>query len=242
MSDACCTLAPVSSSYTAVGKIETINGMSVYVTGPKDSKFVHIGLVDIFGVLANAKQFADKLSSSTGQRVILPDYYLGAPWSQDNFPPKGGRDELVSWIQKVATLEVVDKHLNDAIEHAKKDGATHFTIFGFCYGAKLALQKAAKDANFYAVGLLHPSFVDASDIKELKSPVICLPSKDEPDMLPFMESLKKVSGDKHYHQRFDDMQHGWCAARGDWSVPEQAKRATEAIELLANFFKKNAPK
>lgn len=63
--------------------------------------------------------------------------------------------------------------------------------------------------------------------------------------LPHMTSLShhhrhvqgKPFADRCVFKRFPDMQHGWTAARGDWAVPEQAARATEAFQILASFFK-----
>ena len=39
-----------------------------------------------------------------------------------------------------------------------------------------------------------------------------------------------------FQQKFEDMHHGWCAARGDWSDPLQKQRATEAVQLFVEFF------
>lgn len=39
--------------------------------------------------------------------------------------------------------------------------------------------------------------------------------------------------------RFDDQEHGFVAARGDWSQPKVAEAATKAIGLLTDFFKAN---
>ncbi|KAJ2534254.1 hypothetical protein EV175_007041, partial [Coemansia sp. RSA 1933] len=44
-----------------------------------------------------------------------------------------------------------------------------------------------------------------------------------------------------YMERFDDMSHGFCGARGDWSNAEQAKRANDAIRLLGKFFVSTMP-
>jgi hypothetical protein len=41
------------------------------------------------------------------------------------------------------------------------------------------------------------------------------------------------------YKRYDDQVHGFCAARGDWSQPEVAAAAGEAIGILADFFNKN---
>lgn len=55
-----------------------------------------------------------------------------------------------------------------------------------------------------------------------------------------MATLKEASPavyDKSGHHRFDDVHHGFCAARGDWTVELQAKRANEALKLVTDFYK-----
>lgn len=47
---------------------------------------------------------------------------------------------------------------------------------------------------------------------------------------------KKPFGDKCKMVVFDDMHHGFCAARGDYTNELNAKRANEAIQLTVNFF------
>ena len=41
------------------------------------------------------------------------------------------------------------------------------------------------------------------------------------------------------HVRFDDMVHGFAAARGDFKDELTRKRVDEVLELLINFFKKH---
>ncbi len=54
-----------------------------------------------------------------------------------------------------------------------------------------------------------------------------------------MEALKaKPFFDRCLVQRFPDMHHGWVAARGDWSDPLQARRATEALQIFSDFFRR----
>lgn len=51
---------------------------------------------------------------------------------------------------------------------------------------------------------------------------------------------KKPFGDKCKHVRFDDVHHGFAAARGNWEDGTlDKKRATEVIQLTANFFAEN---
>ncbi len=95
------------------------------------------------------------------------------------------------------------------------------------------------DAAFSASATAHPSFLTVEDAKKLKSPILLLPSKDEPDLSEFVEAAKAQPGCEGSSMKvFPDMHHGWVSARGDYSDPVQASRATEAVQLFINFFKK----
>ena len=68
-----------------------------------------------------------------------------------------------------------------------------------------------------------------------------LSTKDDP-----MESIKDILDTKPFaaqcfYQRFDDQEHGFLAARGDYNKEDVAKRAGEALDCLASFFKKAMP-
>jgi hypothetical protein len=56
-----------------------------------------------------------------------------------------------------------------------------------------------------------------------------------------MERLQKQPfGDKCKHVRFNDVKHGFAAARGNWEEgTADRKRATEAIQLTLDFFSAN---
>lgn len=47
---------------------------------------------------------------------------------------------------------------------------------------------------------------------------------------------KKPFGHKCKMVRFDDIHHGFCAARGDFTNPHNIQRANEAIKLTVEFF------
>lgn len=101
----------------------------------------------------------------------------------------------------------------------------------------MAVQLNATHPFFVGSSLIHPSFVDVADAEKAGAPVLAIPSKDEPDMTEYMQVLsKKPFGDKCKHVRFDDVHHGFCAARGDYTDELNAKRANEAIKLSADFF------
>lgn len=50
--------------------------------------------------------------------------------------------------------------------------------------------------------------------RQVKVPMLIMPSGEDPDHLPVKEVLdKKPFGNKCQYRRFDDMHHGFCAAR-----------------------------
>ncbi|KAI8393453.1 dienelactone hydrolase [Radiomyces spectabilis] len=236
VTQACCCIPPVESNYKPVGTMETIANMSNYVVGPKDAKKLVVVIYDIFGMHNNTMQFCDRLAQQCGFRVVMPDLLHGDYWSHERM---GDMDTLVAWITRVGALEVVAPELAEVKKHLESEGFSSAGILGFCWGAKIGVAMAAEDSFYSAATMVHPSFVDVKDAEKANAPILALPSKDEPDMTEYMNVLRqKPFGDKCEHHRFDDMPHGFCAARGDYTDELNVKRATEAIQLTANFFNK----
>lgn len=72
---------------------------------------------------------------------------------------------------------------------------------------------------------------------DVKVPVLVIAAKGDP-----CETIKEVLDTKDFgskcdYHRFDDMTHGFCGARGDFTQPEVAQRAGEAIQLAADFLR-----
>ncbi|ORY97566.1 Alpha/Beta hydrolase protein [Syncephalastrum racemosum] len=237
-SKACCTIPPVEgSTYEPTGVIENVGDLPVYVVGPKDAKKSVFVIYDIFGFHVNTKQFCDVLANRCGYRVVMPDFFRGEPWSPAKMTP-ADMPSLMEWVGKVGTIDVVLPQLQAVRDWIKPQGVNQAGIVGFCWGAKIAVQATAKDSFFGSASLIHPSFVDTKDAEEAGAPILAIPSKDEPDMTEYMAVLaKKPFGNLCEHHRFDDMHHGFAAARGDWNDEVNKKRATEAVQLTANFFK-----
>jgi len=66
-----------------------------------------------------------------------------------------------------------------------------------------------------------------------------MPSQGEPDMLPFYQVLRNNFGDNSGHRRFDDMFHGFAAARGNFSDHLNQMHVNEVIRTLGAFFERN---
>ena len=185
-------------------------------------------------------QVCDRLAAEAGITVASPDVFRGQPWSKDKFPPKP-EDDIMGWITTAGSWEVANADLQATIGHLKATRSiSSFGALGFCWGGCMAL-RAGADAQFSAVGCVHPTFFGSDELfaDQNQAPAIILPANGDP-----MESVKAVFDKKPYgpkcvYRRFDDQTHGFCAARGDWTKPEVAAAASEAIGLLAAFFKAN---
>ncbi|KAI9491664.1 dienelactone hydrolase [Zychaea mexicana] len=234
---ACCTIPPVDSDYQPVGTVENVGDIQLptYVVGPKDAKKALLVIYDVFGFHNNTKQFCDVLAKNCGYKVVMPDFFRGKPLVPEDM---GDVDRVMAWIGKVGSMEVIQPQVEVVRQWLQEQGVVEGGLVGFCWGAKISVQITAVDSFFGGASLIHPSFVDVKDAEKAGAPVLALPSKDEPDMTEYMNVLaKKPFGDKCAHQRFDDMHHGFAAARGNWSDELNRKRATEAIQLTANFFR-----
>jgi dienelactone hydrolase len=237
LSEECCTIPQVKSDYTPKGPTEEIDGLKIYVTGDKNAKLAIIAIYDVFGFHNNTKQFCDLLSSATGARVVIPDFFRGSQRPEN-------REEMQAWIAQVGNWEKVKKDLDTTLEFLKKDGATKFGTVGFCWGGKIAVEACKNNNTFIGAVAIHPSQkLVTEDAKDLRVPVALLPAKTDSDFGPFMNLLETTDPEsfkKSVHRRFDDMHHGFAAARGDWNDPLQAQRANEALNIVATFFKNNA--
>ncbi|ODM99109.1 putative AIM2 family protein C30D10.14 [Orchesella cincta] len=242
MTKACCTLPPVSSDYTPEGEVFSLGDLPIYETKDKSPKLVLICAYDIFGFHPNTKQFADKLNSCGMFRVVMPDFFRGEGLSMENFPPKDF-SEIKKFVATKGSWEIAKRDMLNVIEHYKKEGVTNFGVFGFCWGGKMSIRASCEIDDVNASVLIHPSMVDNADAEGAKCPVLFIPTKDEPDMIPLYEIVKKNLGeDKTAHHRLDDVFHGFAGARGDWTDELQNQRVNETISLTHSFFKKHLSK
>ncbi|KAI8063199.1 Alpha/Beta hydrolase protein [Gongronella butleri] len=241
---ACCTLKPVESDYEPVGEIIHLGDLPAYVVGPKDSKKSVIVLYDIFGFHVNTKQFCDVLAKERDYRVIMPDFFRGDYFPEENIPDKDSIftnainfGKLIYYFLKHATYGKTRPGLVRAQKWLQEQGVESAGIVGFCWGAKMAIQYSGEEDFIVGSSLIHPSMLNQSDFAKAKAPILLIPTKDEPDLLPLFKKLEsKPFADKCKHIRYDDMHHGFCAARGNWADEENKKRATEAIQETINFF------
>ncbi|KAI9311597.1 dienelactone hydrolase [Dichotomocladium elegans] len=233
-SKACCTIPPVQVDYTPIGTVESVKGFDVYVTGPKDANKAILVIYDIYGLHNNTKQFCDILAQQGGYKVVMPDFFRGKPWT---FEKSGDREAMLSWIHSVGTIDKIIPDASLVCEWLQTQGVAGAGLVGFCWGAKIAIELAAVKPFFKGAATIHPSFVDVADARAAASPVLVIATRSEPDMTDYMELLyKKPFGANCQIHRFDDVEHGFCAARGDWTNETVKKRVNETFQLVITFF------
>ncbi|KAJ1938048.1 hypothetical protein FBU59_004565 [Linderina macrospora] len=221
------------ATYTTTGEKVQLGSISAYVTGSASSTRGIIINYDIFGYHANVLQLCDILGTA-GFRVILPDLLDGKYLTEADLGKEG---VFMEFARTRGSWAAVKGHYQTAYEYLQKNGCSKIGVIGFCWGGKMVVE-ALKEVEGLAGGaIVHPAMITDQDFGEIKAPLLALPSKDEPDYTEGFKKAKALAfGDKCEMVRFDDMFHGFCGARGDWSNETQAKRANDAIKLLAKFF------
>lgn len=234
LTDTCCTKAPGTCPTDSKGSIIQIGDLSVFVAGPSDAKVAAVGVYDIFGDHPSTRKFCETFGND-GVRVFLPDLCRGKPWPSSKFPLSSElMPEFLAWVKDSFSYEAMKADITTVLEHANKEGYAKVVIFGFCAGAKVAAGFAEAGIAAGWIGL-HPSFVNDDDSKAFTCPALVIPSKNEADMKPFMENIPEPYKADSAHHRFDDVEHGFCGARGDWNGGVYTQRATEAAKLSAEF-------
>ncbi|GAB5590729.1 hypothetical protein Unana1_05629 [Umbelopsis nana] len=237
----CCSVPAVKSDYEAVGTLETIGDLPLYRVGEKTDKAI-IVLYDVFGLQLltprssnNTKQFCDVLSKCSGYQVIMPDFFRGKLWEEKDL---GDMTAFREWLGQFGNYEVIAPQVAQVKEHLISEGVTKTSLVGFCWGAKMAILLSGEDTFYCSTCLIHPSLLEVKDAEAALAPLLMITSIEESNLSDFMDVLyKKPFGDKCKHVHFDDVHHGFAAARGNWSEGSvDRKRATEAIQLTVDYF------
>ena len=226
----CCPteVLPVKTTYDRLGD-------NVYITGEGNQKGL-LYIPDIFGPHPNAYQVADILAAK-GFLVVMPDFFRGKEWPLEDFPPKDGfAGERFQGFLKALTYEALKPRLEQGLKILSALGATSIGAVGFCWGGKLAI-RALGDGLVKAGASPHPSFFTPEDAKAVQGPFALLPTKDDGELTDVKEALNPEF--KHVYHFYDDMHHGFVAARGDFSNELNRTRANECITLMADFFNAN---
>jgi dienelactone hydrolase len=245
VSAACAELGPLvpGTDYKPKGQMKkTSNGLVYYETWLGENKVSDaaiIGIYDIVGIKGTQtlQQF-DRVSEALGVKVVCPDLFL----EERSFP--GGMGAL-DWAMTVCTMDQMKERILDMRQALREEQENvRIAAFGFCYGGLVAQELSHWTGNdqFVAAGFIHAKTFTPDAAKEVKCPVINLPSSGEEDQTAYMEALPEEFREKSVYKHFKDVPHGFAAARGDWTNQVKHDRAREAIDLLNNFMLENLVK
>jgi len=234
----CAENRAVDGSYIPRGHVFNIGNLPVYEAADHlDKRRVLINIYDIFGFSnPNLQQVTDVMANQyNGFRAVLPDFFRGAYWNP------GGPEDLTTWLQRVANWEaIVRPDLINLINYYRNQGVEEFAIYGFCWGGLIATLSSIELSDYFqASAMIHPSLITIDQAYNVRVPMYLMPSGDEPDMLPFYQVIREHFGDNSGHRRFDDMIHGFAAARGNFSDPLNQAHVNEVIDTLGVFFERN---
>ncbi|KAJ2084096.1 hypothetical protein H4R24_000305 [Coemansia sp. RSA 988] len=230
---ACCNTPPVKATYLPRGAKTELAGIKCYTSGTKDAKRGLIVNYDVFGLHANVIQLCD-IIGEMGFYVVLPDLIHGRELVEADLSKP---DVFNNFLHNAGSWGSNKESYCKLRDYLKENGVSAVGVIGFCWGGKMVVTALSELEGFAGGAIVHPALIQPGDMAKINAPLLVLPSKDEPDYTDEFNSLKdKPFFDKCYMERFDDMFHGFCGARGDWSNPEQARRANDAIKLLVKFF------
>jgi len=237
----CLETKAIAADYDPLGEFIDIGNLTVYQYESPDNinkKRLLICVHDIYGIENdNFKQITDQMAiQSGGFIVVLPDFFRGDAWHADRDPAE--REE---WSKRVTDYNAVIKpDLLNLVAHYQAKGVEEFAIYGMCYGGKIATLAAIElNEYFKASALVHPSSVTTEEADDVKIPMYLMPASTDLNMTDFYEVLKTNFGDNCGHRRFDDMHHGFCGNRGNFSDPVNRERVDEVITTLGAFFDRN---
>ncbi|KAF2430405.1 hypothetical protein EJ08DRAFT_679211 [Tothia fuscella] len=240
-SEACCTIPPVSATYTPKGDSPTIASLRTYRTGPSTAKTAIILIYDVFGFSPQIQQGADLLAHATSgphqYQVFIPGFLEGVTADPAWFPPDSAekRAAMGKYFgpSGPAGAAGMIKKLENVVEALKGEGMEKFAVVGYCWGAKVSFLKlqvaflqmliyrirqivsltTIAETAFSAAAEVHPSALAVEDASKIIVPLCILASKDEDTQVvkKFGEALKVPS----FIDTYSEAPHGWMTSRGD---------------------------
>ncbi|KAF9786024.1 dienelactone hydrolase [Thelephora terrestris] len=240
---ACCSIPPVQAEYTAKGTYKSHGAFDrAYVTGD-NSETALIIVYDIFGYFPQTLQGADILAKTLGVQVFMPDFFgEGNTFDIKKFPPKTDQDkkDIQDFFGGVGSPPPAATRLVDFAHGLKREGFKKIGALGYCWGGKVVIMGALTEGNpLDAISIVHPAMISSKDAEGLSVPSGIYFSKDESreefDKIVDVLSKKSFSA-KVDSKYYSNMFHGWAAARGNLSDPENKREYEDLYSRAAAFF------
>jgi len=221
-----------------IGRVETFQHLSAYVTASPDAKAGVILASDAFGFEApKLRKLADKVAAA-GYFVVVPDFFYGDPFilgSGEN-PFAGAQD----WLKRHETAKAFEDSTK-IIDVLKSRGISAIGAAGFCWGAKVVVE-LAKGEVLKAGVLLHPSLLTVDDIKVVKAPLAILGAEIDksspPELIQQFGAILSAKPEvDSFVKIYPGVAHGWTV-RYDENDEVAVKNAEEAHVDMLEWFNK----
>ncbi|ETS76267.1 hypothetical protein PFICI_11654 [Pestalotiopsis fici W106-1] len=250
--DACAKLPPASSDYKSKGSWDTIAGLNTYITGSPDARRAIIFIYDIFGPAPQTLQGADRLASTVGAVVLVPDFFEGVR-AQPAWMPTDTEEKKAAFAQfraeRADIARAVDRLVAVRAAAGERwsavDDEGGWAVFGLCWGGKVGVLVSGKGnegngRRFAASGTAHPSRLDAQDAEALNVPYICLASPGEPaDLVAQYAEILSKPGKTGVVETYSSMFHGWMGARAKLDDEQNRAEYERGYRQVAEFFSKH---
>ncbi|KAG9004821.1 hypothetical protein FRB90_010683 [Tulasnella sp. 427] len=212
-----------------------------YVTGPTGTGKTIIVIFDIFGFFNQTVQGADLIAETVQAKVIMPDFFRDQPMDIKLYPPTtdDAKKKISTFFQVQGNFGDRIPELLDLVKGEKNNGAQKVGLIGYCWGGKMSVLANAT-GEFAGTASVHPAMWARADAEKLKAPVAIYPSQDEnkEEFDAFMEIANKYPwASENDYKLYDNMFHGWAAARGDLSNADNLKAYEDVYTRLSDFFK-----
>ncbi|PRQ26166.1 putative carboxymethylenebutenolidase [Rosa chinensis] len=235
----CLEHPPNLNGTSGAGSVIKVGGLKAYVTGPSHSKLAIILASDVYGFEApNLRKIADKVASTAGFHVVVPDFFYGEPYN-----PNNTQRNMTVWLKDHGT----DKGFEDAkrlIAALKNKGVSKIGAAGFCWGGKVVAE-LSKGYYTKAAVLLHPSRVTLDDIKAVKTPIAILVAQFDngtpPELMKQFKEALSTNKIDNVVKIFPGVSHGWTVRYQDNNVTA-VKSANEAHQDMLDWFTKDVQK
>ncbi|KAI1808007.1 alpha/beta-hydrolase [Daldinia bambusicola] len=248
-------------AYEPQGALSALAGLPIYRSTPHDKdtnshRDVILYLPDGFGLAKHNQRLADKYAQC-GYETVVVDYFEGDALPDTFMLYTPGTDldvydnlsseqketirkiDMPNWLEQhnpehISSL--VDKFFPEfcsTITGDKQGPKPRIHILGHCFGGKHAFKLAQLDQeSIGSILVFHPSFLEPSDIKNLKKPILVGCAETDvftPDLIQTMLNHLPKCGAAWKFLVYGGTQHGF-ATRPDLGNELTAKMFQEAFD------------
>ncbi|KAK7202288.1 hypothetical protein NESM_000300500 [Novymonas esmeraldas] len=211
-------------------------GDDFYVVGPYDAKAGIVVVGDLFGMLPNSKHFVDFFAQH-GYLVVMPDFFGAKAWPADDWPIDYTSAKFADFNVFARNFDNHKPRMERAIALLRRMGCVKVGSVGLCWGSALTFMMAA-EGKIDAAAQAHSFLFTDEHVKAAKTPVLVMPSKDEPPMDEVEAAVKAHPIEPHVYRRFSTLSHGFFGGRydPDTYTVEEMTEVEEARQLALRFF------